>query len=116
MALINTRSGETLARRVVMCDTFWKRGRGLMLRRLKENEAYLFVEARESISLTAIHMLFVFFPIAVIWLDRSRRVVDLKLARPFRPYYAPARPACYYIEGAPALLDRVRLGDVLTWD
>jgi len=110
----NLRTGETIARRVVRCDTFWKRGRGLMFRRsLAEEEVYLFVERRESVAQTAIHMFFVFFPIAVVWLDGDRRVVDKVLARPFRPYYAPRRPAQYYVEGHRSLLERVESGDQL---
>jgi uncharacterized protein len=107
-------TGETVATRLVRCDTFWKRGRGLMFRRkLAEDEAYLFVERRESVAQAAIHMFFVFFPIAVLWLDRDKRVVDMVLARPFRPYYAPHSPAQYYVEGHPSLLERVRPGDLL---
>ena len=110
----NLTTGETLARVLVRCDTFLKRGRGLMFRRpLAENEVYLFVEKRESIAQMAIHMFFVFFPIAVIWLDRELQVVDKALARPFRPYYAPHRPSQYYLEGHAALLDRVSVGDRL---
>ena len=78
-----------------------------------DDRVYLFVEGRESVAQTAIHMLFVFFPIAVVWLDRERRVVDKVLALPFRPYYAPSRPAQYYVEGHPGLLDRVNVGDQL---
>ena len=90
----NLKTGETIARRIVRCDTFWKRGWGLMFRRpLAEEEVYLFVERRESVAQMAIHMFFVFFPIAVVWLDQNKRVVDKALARPFRPYYAPCRPA-----------------------
>ena len=112
----NLRTGETIARSVVRCDTFWKRGRGLMFRSqgtVDRDRVYLFVERRESVAQTAIHMLFVFFPIAVLWLDRERQVVDKVLARPFRPYYAPSRPAQYYVEGHPGLLDRVNVGDQL---
>jgi len=113
--ITNLTTGETMARRVVRCDTFWKRGRGLMFRRRSavEDTVYLFVEKKESVAATTIHMFFVFFPIAVIWLDAEKRVVDKKLARPFRPYYAPRRPARYFLEGDPALLDKVRLGDRL---
>jgi uncharacterized membrane protein (UPF0127 family) len=115
--VMNLANGETIARRVVRCDTFWKRGRGLMFRRaLAEDEVYLFVEGRESVAQAAIHMLFVFFPIAVVWLDRGRCVVDKVLARPFRPYYAPRQPAQYYVEGHPSLLDRVRIGDQLEFE
>mgnify|MGYP000247301984 CR=1 FL=1 len=63
--LTNLTSGESIAQSVVRCDTFWKRGRGLMFRRsLAEDEVYVFVERRESVAQTTIHMFFVFFPIA----------------------------------------------------
>jgi len=110
----NLTTGETIAGRVVRCDTFWKRGRGLMFRRaIDEDEVYLFVEGRESIAGTAIHMFFVFFPIAILWLDRDKIVVAKTLARPWRPYYASSKPAQYYVEGHPALLERVSVGDQL---
>lgn len=115
--ITNLTTGETVAERVVRCDSFWKRGRGLMFRRaLDEDQAYLFVERRESKAQTTIHMLFVFFSIAVVWLDGDRRVVDKALARPFRPYYAPCQPAQYYVEGHPSLLERVSAGDQLAFD
>jgi hypothetical protein len=112
----NVTTGEIVAREIVRCDTFWKRGRGLMFRSSRavaEDRVFLFVEARESLARTAIHMLFVFFPIAVVWLDGDKQVVDQALARPFRPYYAPQRAAMYYVEGHPSLLERVTVGDVL---
>jgi uncharacterized membrane protein (UPF0127 family) len=110
----NLTTGETLAGEVVHCDTFWRRLRGLMFRRtLAEDRVYLFVERRESVAGTAIHMLFVFFSIGVVWLDGGKRVVDKALARPFRPYYAPRSPAQYYVEGHPSLLERVNVGDQL---
>jgi uncharacterized membrane protein (UPF0127 family) len=112
--LANLTTGETLAQRVVKCDTFWKRGRGLMFRRQPaRDEVYLFVERRESVVGSAITMFFVFFPIAVVWLDRDLRVVDKALARPFRPSYAPRRPSQYYVEGHPSLLECVSLEDEL---
>ncbi len=117
--LTNLTTEQTLAREVVRCDTFLKRGRGLMFRprrALADGRVYLFVESRESVAQTSIHMFFVFFPIAVLWLDGSRRVVDKALARPFRPYYAPRRAARYFIEGEPSLLDRVSIGDRLEFE
>ena len=112
----NLTTGETIARHIVRCDTFWKRGRGLMFRSSRAvagEQVYLFVERRESVAQATIHMFFCFFPIAVVWLDRDRRVVDKVLARPFRPYYAPRSAAQYYIEGHPDLLDRTSVGDQL---
>jgi uncharacterized membrane protein (UPF0127 family) len=115
--LRNLTTGETIANRVVRCDTFWKRARGLMFRPpLAADEVYLFIEGRESVAQTTIHMFFVFFAIAVIWLDRDRQVVDKKLARPFRPFYAPGGPAQYYVEGHPSILDRVSEGDRIDFE
>ncbi len=112
MRVRNRRTGEVLAHKVMRCDTFFSRGRGLMFRRpLAKEEVYLFVLPTESIAGASIHMLFVFFPIAVIWLDGQRRVVDTVLARPWRPYYAPQRPARYFLEGDPSLLKKVQPGD-----
>jgi uncharacterized membrane protein (UPF0127 family) len=112
--LVNRTTAETLARSVFQCDTFWRRLRGLMLRpRLTTDEAYLFTFPSESAAAASVHMMFVFFPIALVWLDRCQRVVDTRLARPFRLWYAPRRPAKYLIEGAPELLDLVKVGDEL---
>ena len=114
--ITNLASGKTIARQIVRCNTFWKRGRGLMFRSeraVTEDQVYLFVERRESVAQTTIHMFFVFFPIAVVWLDREKRVVDKTLARPFRPYYAPRQPAQYFLEGHPSLLEQVSVGDLL---
>ncbi len=113
----NARTGQVVLARATWCQSFVCHFWGLMLRRsLPEDEGLLFVYSRESISATTIHMLFMFFPIAAVWLDREGRVVDTKLARPWRLLYAPARPACYTIEARPALLDRVAVGDQLAFD
>jgi uncharacterized membrane protein (UPF0127 family) len=112
----NLTTGEAIATSVEICDTFWKRGRGLMFRRtLADDDALLFTHHVESTSATTIHMFFVFFDIGVIWLDAQKRVVDAKLARPFRPYYAPRRPAQYFIECHPAKLSLVHIADQFDW-
>ena len=113
----NLATGQILANRVEICDTSWKRGRGLVFRRaLAEDEALVFIHRKESISMTLVVMLFVFFDIGVIWLDKQRRVVDKKLARTFRPYYAPQQPAQFFIECHPHALEFVNIGDQLAWE
>lgn len=110
----NKTRGEIILSRVRWCRSFSSRLRGLTFRRaLAADEGLLLDEKVESVLATSIHMLFVFFPIAAIWLDGQFRVVDKVLARPFRPYYAPRRPARYVLEGPPALLERVKVGDQL---
>ncbi len=112
---LRTASGEILPLRVRLCDTFLCRLRGLTFRKaLAEDEGLLFVESQESRVGTAIHMFFVFFPIAVIWMAGDGTVVDTCLARPFRPYYAPRAPARYFLEADPRWLDHISRGDKLT--
>lgn len=112
--LRHARTGEVVLERVRLCDTFWTRFKGLQFAsHLPANEGLLFVTNSESRSNTSIHMFFMAFPIAVIWLDKSGKVVDSCLAKPWRPAYAPRLPAQYFIEANVDLLNRVRVGDVL---
>jgi uncharacterized membrane protein (UPF0127 family) len=114
--VVNARN-ETLLARAKWCDTFGSRLRGLMLRRaLTPDEGLILVEPRASVAATSIHMLFVSFDIAAIWLDGDRRVVHKALARSWRPYYASPRPARYVVEGLPLLLDHVAAGEILNFE
>ena len=113
-AIRHASTGEVVLARARWCQSFCCRGRGLMFRRhLPDDEGLLFVYRRATVRDAAIHMFFVLFPIAAVWLDDDGRVISAKLARPWRPFYAPARPARYLIEARPALLDRVAVGDQL---
>ena len=112
---LRRQDGTALPLRVRLCDTFLCRLRGLTFRRSwPQNEGLLFVESVESRMATSIHMFFVFFSIGVVWLATDGTVVDAKLAKPFRPYYAPGAPAKYYLEGTPDLLSWVQVGECLT--
>lgn len=114
--VVNARN-ETLLSRARWCDTFGSRLRGLMLRRpLSPLEGLILVESRASVAATSIHMFFVGFDIAAIWLDDDRRVVHKMLARSWRPYYASPRPARYVVESLPTLLDRVAVGEILNFE
>ena len=109
--------GTVLLKHLKWCENYWCKFKGLMLRRnLPEDEGLLFVYGRESRVDTTIHMLFMRFPIATVWLDKNGVVVDKVLAKPWRPAYAPAQPAQYFIEACPSLLDRVMIGDRLNFE
>lgn len=117
LTVFNRTKGIKLAEGVRVCRTFWEKGLGFMFRRsIRPGEALLFVNGRESRFGSGIHMLFVFTPLAVIWLDRDKRVVDKAIARPFRPWYFPSRPAGYYLEGPVELLEKVEIGDELEFE
>ncbi len=115
--LRNTVSDEVILERIRWCSSYWCHLKGLQfVRHLPENEGLLFVTGYEGRTHTAIHMFFMFFSIAVVWLDHAGVVVDKQLAKPWRPAYAPRSPAQYYIEANPSLLQRVEIGDKLRFD
>jgi len=94
------------------CDSFLCRLRGLMFRAsLPMQEGLLLVEARDSRIDTAIHMLFVFMDLAVIWINSDHVVVDTVLARRWRPAYVPRKPARYILEIRPERLGEFKAGD-----
>ena len=109
--------GHVLVARVRWCESFACKLRGLMFRqRLPADEGLLLVESYQSRMGVSIHMLFVYFPVAAIWLDDDFVVVDCRLARPWRLFYAPRTPARYIVEADPALLDTVSVGDSLAFE
>ena len=115
--LINTSTGITLLSHVRWCDSFLCKLRGLMFRsHLEDGEGLLMVEPRASRSGASIHMLFMSFSIATIWLDDSMCIVDTVLAKPWRPAYVPAKPAKYTLEASSELLNKVSVGEKLTFE
>jgi len=99
MKVVNAQ-GQPLLSRVTWCATFGSKLRGLMFRRsIAADEGLILAETRSSI--------------AAIWLDEDWRVVHKVCAKAWRPYYAAPRPAKFVLEGPPALLDRITLGETL---
>ncbi|NTU61821.1 MAG: hypothetical protein HGB05_00080, partial [Chloroflexi bacterium] len=80
------------------------------------DEGLVLAETRSSIAATSIHMFFVPFDIAALWLDEEFQVVHTTLAKSWRPYYASPRPARYVLEGPPALLKQVTIGETLRFE
>lgn len=109
--------GQPLLSRVKWCATFGSKLLGLMFRSsIAPDEGLVLAETRSSIAATSIHMFFVPFDITAIWLDENRQVVHKALAKSWRPYYASPKPARYVLEGPPALLDRVTIGETLHFE
>lgn len=110
---IRNRTQDRHVIRARWCASFACRLRGLMFRRrLEPGEGLLLVEGSAGRTQTAIHMAMVFFPLGVIWLDDDLRVVDKRLALPWRAYLSSV-PARYVLEGDPRVLECVAHGDVL---
>lgn len=97
-----------------VCRTFWSRGRGyLFLPPPSSSVGLLFWYPQASRLGSSIHMLGVSFPLAVIWLDENRRVVDRKIARPWQIALIPQRAAQFIIECHPQRLDDFSEGELI---
>ena len=74
----------------------------------------LLVQGRSSRLDSAVHMLWMWFDLAVVWLDEDWVVVDVRPARRWQPFLMPARAARYVLETGITYLDRYAIGDELT--
>lgn len=110
-------NGRYLPTHLTWCDSFGRKLRGFTFRRtLSQDEGLVLVESQDSRVSTAIHMLFVFFDLGIIWVNDAGEIVDKTVARPWRLAYAPQAPARYVIELHPSLLDQVQVGDHLRFE
>jgi uncharacterized membrane protein (UPF0127 family) len=110
--VVHAETGRELVPRARWCDSFGSKLRGFMLQRaLAPEEGLVLVQPAASRVNSAIHMLFVFFDLGVLWVDDAGRVVDQVLARRWRLHYAPRSPARYVVEAHPDILSRVQVGD-----
>jgi len=79
---------------------------------LRKGEACLFVLPKESRFFSGVDMLFVFFPLDIVWLDSNKKVVDFRKMKPFCGVAYPKRKAKYVIE-FPAGEGEFKIGEKL---
>lgn len=98
--------------RIRYCDTFLTQLRGFTFRSsLGREEGLLLVGTRDSRIESSIHMFFVSFDLAVIWINSDRQVVDKVLAKSWRPAYFSKQPARYVLEIHPERWRDFEIGD-----
>jgi len=85
-------------------------------RDLAETEGLLLVQKRENRSDVAIHMLFVWIDLTVIWINSDYEIVDVQLAKRWRPFYMPKAPAQYVLEISPLRFSEFQVGDRLKFE
>ncbi|MBU1201613.1 MAG: DUF192 domain-containing protein [Nanoarchaeota archaeon] len=86
----NTTKKTVLAKEKKLCKSILSKTKGLMFsRRIKDEGLVFFFDKSQRVSL---HMLFVFFPIDIIFLDEKKRVVEVKESfKPFTFYTSKER-------------------------
>ena len=97
---------------VKYCDTFLTQLRGFTFRSdLARDDGLVLVGKRDSRVDSSIHMFFVPFDLAVIWINSDMQVVDKILARSWKPAYFSKQPAKYVLEIHPDRWEEFQVGD-----
>jgi uncharacterized membrane protein (UPF0127 family) len=114
--IIHRESGRTLVEKALWCNTFATKLRGFTFRRSwKAGDGLVLVEKSDNRVNTAIHMLFVFFDLGVLWVNGAGEIVDKAVARPWRLSYVPQAAARYVVEAHPDIVEQVAVGDTITF-
>jgi len=111
--LKNKTKNKILAKKEILCKSPFSKALGLMFSR--KHKTLLFVFNKEKIS--SLHMFFVLFPIDVLYLDKNKKVVQLRENfKPFRILIAK-KPAKYIIELPNKTIEKTntRLGDIIVF-
>ena len=112
MIVKNLSKKTDVSRNAQLLDSVFSQAIGLMLSRNKNN-ALIFKFKREKI--ISLHMLFVFYQIDVLFLNKNRIVVDKK--ENFKPFtlYMSKKKAMYAVEMPNGIIKKTKteLGDMI---
>ncbi len=112
----NITKNKILVYKIRLCKSFLNKSIGLILhKRLKDKGLVFLYNKEEKVSL---HMIFVFFPIDVLFLDKNKKVIEMK--KNFKPFsfYIPEKKAKYILELPDGIIKKTKteIGDRLSID
>jgi len=94
--IINKIKKTVLAKNKKILKNIFSKSLGLMFSKKIKNRGLIFKFKKEK--LHSIHMLFVFFPIDILFLDKNKKVIEIKEnLKPFS-FYCSKTKAKYFIE------------------
>lgn len=112
---------DVIADQVVYADTYQLRRTGVLGKdKLEINEGVLLLSSTKTcLSLFhSIHMFGVPFDLAVAWLTKDRKIINLKLAKPGRIYFPPGllTDTTYILELHPDHYDLLQGSPSISWE
>jgi uncharacterized membrane protein (UPF0127 family) len=115
--LYNKTKKFQIIKKVKFAETIFSRFKGLMFLHKKNFDfALVFVLDNESRLSASIHMMFMRFPIDVLWLNARKRVVDKHNSlKPWALNATPKKAAAFIIELPIGKAERVSIGDLIEW-
>jgi len=107
--IINEKNGKVIAGKTKICKTALELSRGLMFSSRNEDLGMVLEFSNER--KVSLHMFFVFYPIDVVFLDASFKVVEIK--KNFMPFtfYNSSRKAKYAVELTAQKSEGAHVGD-----
>ncbi len=109
--IINKTKNRVLSENKKICKDIFSKSLGLMFQKYKM--PLIFINKKEAY--TPLHMWFVFYPIDVLYLNKNKKIIEMK--QNFRPfsYYSPKKKAMYIVEIKEETIKRsgIKLGDVI---
>ena len=120
MEVVNESRGAGISSDAELRESFWGRFLGLMLSGRKD---VVLAARQDGVSESTIHMLFMLYPIDVVWVNSKMVVVDVKknvpAFNPFKPstwkVHKPCSPARYVVELAVGQAGQTQKGDKINF-
>jgi len=96
MKLKNITKNKILINKTKLCKNFLNKSIGLILHKKLKDKGLIFIYKKEK--KISLHMIFVFFPIDVLFLNKNKKVIDMK--KDFKPFsfYIAKKKAKYILE------------------
>ncbi len=113
--ITNTSTKTILASNQTICNSHFMRSKGLMFSKKLYDEGYIFIFKKDTFA--AIHMLFVFYPIDIIWLNEHKEIIEIKeQVKPFS-FANPRKKSRYFIEFPAGTIKKTKtkLGHTISW-
>ena len=105
-----------LMENVRLAQNVFSRFLGLMFEKAENFDyALVFTLPREGRIGASVHMMFVFFPIDIVFLDSQKKVVDKAALHPWMLNYTPKKAAKYFIELPQGKARKISVGNSLKW-
>lgn len=109
----NQTRNRIIAKNEKVCRSIFSKSLGLMFSRKSNSLIFVFREEK----IIPLHMLFVFYPIDVLFLNKEKIIVEIK--ENFRPFafYTPKNKAKYIIELPNSAIEKsgTKLGDKVSF-
>ncbi len=98
----------------VICSSLLTQIKGLMFTPPLKNHQSIIIKFKAERNIP-IHMMFVFYPIDAVWLDKDLKIVHMaRNIKPFFSYINPNKPAIAVLETRSNITRNLKIGDFLT--